>query len=168
MLPYSVVPDEATRMRWLIMAGLLPICFAAMVAVLRGTLGGLVGAAEWDRARNEFRLRREWLEARFLHGLAQLDPSERRQWERANWHDEVTWARDRQTGRFLALVEVHFDPDPDQDEILTDSSRRHATVVFEYVRGQWRTDGRRLDELSPHETFLRNFRYERVPPPPKV
>lgn len=153
-------------MRWLIAAGLLPICFAAMVAVLRSTLGGMAGPEHWDRARDEFRLRREWLEARFLNGLAQLDPSERRRWERANWHDDVTWARDRQTGRFLALVEVHFDPD--RDEIVPDTSRHHATVVFEYVRGQWRTDGRRLDELSPHEAFLRNFRYEPVPPPPKV
>jgi hypothetical protein len=153
-------------MRWLIAAGLLPICFAAMVAVLRSTLGVLMRSAEFDRARDQFRLRREWLEARFLDGLAQLDPSERLRWDEAHWHDPVTWARDRQTGRFLALVEVHFDPD--RYELDPDVGRRHATVVFEYARGQWRADGRRLDELRPHEAFLRHFRFEPVPLPPKL
>jgi hypothetical protein len=154
-------------MRWLIVAGLLPICFAAMVAVLRSTWHGMTGPApEWERAREAFRLRREWLEARFLHGLSQFDPAEGQRWERAQWHDDVTWARDRQTGRFLALVEVHFDPDPHEAD--PDPSHRHATVVFEYVRGQWRADGRRLDALRPHEAFQRNFRYEPVLPPPKV
>jgi hypothetical protein len=153
-------------MRWLIAVGLLPICFAATVAVLRRSVGGMMRSARFDRARDQFRLRREWLEARFLDGLAQLDPSERLRWEEAHWHNEVTWARDRQTGRFLALVEVHFDPD--RYELDPDVCRRHATVVFEYTRGQWRADGKRLDELRPHEAFLRNFRYERVSPPPRL
>lgn len=151
-------------MRWLIVAGLLPICFAAMVAVLRSTWHVMTGPTSyWERARDEFRLRREWLEAGFLDGLAQLDPAESRRWEQATWHDEVAWARDRQTGRFLALVEVHFEPDA--HEAVAGATRRHATVVFEYVRGQWRADGRRLDELRPQEAFQRNFRYEPVPPP---
>ncbi len=154
-------------MRWFIVAGLLPICFAAMVAVLRSTLHGMAGPSpQWERARDEFRLRREWLEAQFLDGLAQLDPAERRRWEQASWHDEVAWARDRQTGRFLALVEVHFDGNACKREL--DAAKQHATIVFEYVRGQWRTDGRRLDELRPQEALRRNFRYEPVTPPPKV
>ena len=102
-------------MRWVIGVGLLPICFAAMVAVLRRSVGGMMRLARFDRARDQFRLRREWLEARFLDGLAQLDPSERLRWEEANWHNEVTWARDRQTGRFGPLLPPEEAPRPYSD-----------------------------------------------------
>ena len=42
-------------------------------------------------------------------------PSSGSRWEEAHWHDEVLWARDRQTRRLLALIGVHFEPDPFDD-----------------------------------------------------
>ena len=54
----------------------------------------------------------------------------------------------------LALV----DPDPFDD--LPDHPPRNATALFEYHRGRWRSEGTHLDEVQPHEAFLRNRRFE--------
>jgi hypothetical protein len=111
-------------------------------------------------ARAQFRQQREWLEARFLSALARVDPVERARWEDAHWHDEVLWARDRQTRVFLALIGVHFDG-PAFDE-LGEPQPRHATALFEYRKGRWSADGKRLDEIRPDEAVLRNHRFEPV------
>jgi hypothetical protein len=147
-------------MRWLIGAMLLPGALLALVVLVRRSLRSLYRAVQVEQARDLFRLRREWLEARFLDELGRIDPVERLRWEDAHWHDEVIWARDRQTGRLLALIGVHFDAD--LFDAISDAPHRHSTVVFEFHRGRWRADGRRLDEVRPHEAFLRNHRFEPV------
>lgn len=149
-------------MRWLIGAMLLPGCLAALVVLLRRSSRGLVRSVQVEQARDLFRLRREWLEARFLDVLGKTDPVERLRWEDSRWHDEVVWARDRHTGRLLALIEVHFDADLYESLGEGLASERHATVVFEFHRGRWRADGRRLDEVRPQEAFHRNGRFEPV------
>ena len=88
------------------------------------------------------------------------DPLEAARWEDAHWHDEVLWARDRQTRRLLALIGVHFDPRP-----IDDSAPRHATALFEYRKGRWLAEGKRLDEIRPDEAVLRHHRFEAVTPP---
>src|SRR5690606_34092208 len=100
--------------------------------------------------------RREHLEAGFVAALSRFDAEEGARWDDARWHDEVLWARDRQTRRFLALVCVHFEPD------LFDASqlRRHATAVFEFHKGRWRAEGKRLDQIRPDEAVGRNRRFE--------
>jgi hypothetical protein len=144
-------------MRLLIAALLLPGCLVLLAWLLRRSAWSLARTDQVEQAREEFRLRREWLEVGFLHALEQIEPEERQRWEEAQWLDDVIWARDRPTGRLLALIGVHFEPNP-----LEDPSHRHATVVFEYHRGRWRTDGRRLDEVRPQDAFLRSGRFEPV------
>lgn len=144
-------------MGWLIWAVLLPSCVIATALVLRRWIHQFGDVVAMERAQREFRCRREWLEASFLAVLGRVDPLERIRWDFATWQDEVIWARDRQTGRLLALVAVHFEFDALFD--LPDHPPRHATVVFEYARGQWRTDGRRLDEIRPSEAFLRHRQF---------
>ena len=85
-------------------------------------------------------------------------PAEGQRWEAAQWHDEVLWARDRQTRYLLALVCVHFDPGP-FDEF---PGRRHATAVFEFRKGHWCVEGKSLDEMRPDEAVGRNQRFEAV------
>ena len=92
-----------------------------------------------------FHQQREWLEARFISALGKFDPAEGQRWEAAQWHDEVLWARDRQTRHLLALVCVHFDPGP-FDEF---PGRRHATALFEFRKGHWCVEGKNLDEMRP-------------------
>ena len=45
----------------------------------------------------------------------------------AHWHDEVLWARDRQTRHLLALVCVHFEPAP-FDDCSQMPTARHGPV----------------------------------------
>jgi len=148
-------------MRWIIIGLVLPASLAATWLILRLSLRQIFDVMQADQAREQFRLRRESMEARFLNLLAKSDPNERLRWEDAHWHDEVVWARDRQTRRFLALVWVHFDADR-LDAQDSGHRSRLATVVFEHYRGQWHAEGKRLDEIRPDEAFLQHQRFEPI------
>jgi hypothetical protein len=145
-------------MGWLIWAGILPICLVAAGCILQRPLRLLLEDLHVDSARESFRQQREMLEARFVTALSRVDPAEGRKWDDAHWHDEVLWARDRQSRHFLALVCVHFDGNPFEQS----PSGRHATAVFEYRKDRWYAEGRRLDEIRPDEAVGRNRRFEPV------
>ena len=147
-------------MGFLIWVGVVPPCLVAAWLLLRRPLRQFREDRHVGRARELFRLQREWLEARFLGSLAKVDPLERVRWEDAHWHDEVIWARDRQSRAFLALIGVHFDATSFDD--LGDPRPRNATALFEYRKGRWFAEGKRLDELRPDEAVLRGHRFEAV------
>ena len=151
-------------MGWIIWGVVLPSCLVAAWLIVRKPLRQVVEELHVDQARLLFRQQREWLEARFLKAMGKVDPIERLRWEDANWHDEVIWARDNQTRRLLALVEIHFDPAPD-DEDAPESTAQHATALFEYRRGRWIADGKRLDATRPVDAMVRHGRFEPVAPP---
>jgi hypothetical protein len=142
----------------LIGAGILFAGVLMTSMVLRRPLRQIVEDMNLDHARALFRRKREWLEARFISVLSQVDPAEGQRWESAHWHDEVLWARDRQTRHLLALVCVHFESDPFE----LSGVPRHATVVFEFRKGCWCAEGKRLDEMRPDEAIGRNQRFEAV------
>src|SRR5438874_1410095 len=147
-------------MGWLISARVLPVCIIAVGLLLLWPALHVVRSMRVDRARDLFRLRREWLEAHFLSALGRLDPAERLRWEEAHWHDEIVWARDRQTRRLLALIGVHFDAESMSE--FPGYPPRHATALFEYHKGRWHAEGKRIDEIRPDEAFLRLQRFEPV------
>jgi hypothetical protein len=150
----------------LIWAGILLACIFIAWMVLRRPLRQIVDDVNVDHARELFHRQREWLEARFISALSHTDPTEGQRWETAHWHDEVLWARDRQTRHLLALVCVHFEPGP--FDLL--SNPRHATALFEFRKGHWWVEGKRLDEMRPDEAVGRNQPYEAVavtPPNPR-
>lgn len=142
----------------LIGAGILLGCGVAAWAILKRPVRQLLEEVHVEQARASFHQRREWLEARFISALLQVDPAEGQRWENAQWHDEVTWARDRRSRYLLALVGVHFEPGTFDLPAIT----KHATAVFEYRRGRWCVEGRRLDEMRPDEAIGRNQRFEAV------
>jgi hypothetical protein len=142
----------------LIGAGILFACLFVAWAVLRRPLRQIVDDVHVDHAGVLFHQQREWLEARFISALSQVDPAEGQRWENAHWDDEVLWARDRRTRDLLALVCVHFDPGP--FELL--HGERHATALFEFRKGRWCVDGKRIDEMRPDEAVSRNQRFEAV------
>jgi hypothetical protein len=144
-------------MNWLIWAGVLPVCLVAAVLLLQRPLRLLFEDLHVDQARESFHHHREWLEARFVSALGRVDPAEGTRWEEAHWHDEVLWARDRKTRHFLALVCVHFEGNP-----FDHAPTRLATAVFEYRKGRWHAEGKRLDEVRPDEAVGRDRRYEPV------
>lgn len=149
-------------MGWFIWGVVLPTCLVAAWLIVRKPLRQVVEELNLDQARLLFRQQREWLEARFLNAMGKADPIERLRWEDANWHDEVHWARDNQTRRLLALVEIHFDPDPEDD--AEEGPARHATALFEYRRGRWIADGKRIDATRPIDAMVRHGRFEPVAP----
>jgi hypothetical protein len=143
-------------MLWMIWAGMLALCVAAAWLVLRRPFRHVVEEMHVDHARDQFHRQREWLEARFLTALGRINPAERIRWDVAHWHDEIVWARDRQSRNLLALIGVHFDANPFDDP--PEPTPRHATALFEFRKGRWAADGKRLDELRPDEAFLRHQR----------
>jgi hypothetical protein len=160
-LKISCAAGKDSTMRWIIIGLVLPASLAATWLILRHSMRQIFEVMQADQAREQFRLRREGMEARFLGALARIDPDERLRWEDAHWHDEVVWARDRQTRRFLALVWVHFDADPTEPK-YADHPSRPATIVFEHYRGRWHAEGKRLDEIRPDEAFLQHQRFEPI------
>ncbi|MFO0908950.1 MAG: hypothetical protein U0794_11420 [Isosphaeraceae bacterium] len=131
----------------IIWGGVVPACLLAAWFILRRPVRHLAEDLRLDGARSQFRRQREWLEVRFLNGLSRLDPVERTRWEDAHWQNEVVWARDRQTRTLLALVSVLF-PEPGFDE-FGEPRPRHATALFEFKKGRWIAEGRRLDQVHP-------------------
>ncbi len=145
-------------------AGLI-VCLGLLTAwrIVRRPIALYAEEQRADDARTEFRMQREWLEARFLTQLGRIDPVERIRWEDAHWRDEVVWVRERQTRIFLALIGVHFEGQS-FDEFGVPSTRQ-ATALFEFRNRRWHAEGKRLDEVRPHEAVLRNHRFEPVATP---
>jgi hypothetical protein len=144
---------------WLIGLLLLPGVAVAGWFLAARPLRDFLDTLRFDQARLQFRQQREWLEARFLSALGRTDPLEAARWDDAHWHNDVRWARDRQTRRLLALICVEFDANPFEDTV------RHATALFEYRKGRWFADGKHVDALRPDEALRRHGRYDPVTPP---
>jgi len=140
--------------------GILPACLIAFVLIVRRPARQFAEEIHLDHARELFRQQREWLEPRFLTALGKADPIEGIRWEEAQWHNEILWARDRQTRRLLAMIAVHFNASPFED--AGEPFTRHATALFEFRKGRWFAEGKRLDEVQPNELVGRNQRFEAV------
>lgn len=144
----------------IIWGGVVPGCLVAAWLILRRPVRLFAESRMLDNGRARFRREREWLEARFLTALARVDPMERLRWEDAQWQNEAVWCRDRQTRTLLALIGVHFDEQAFDG--LGETHPRHATALFEFRRGRWHAEGKRLDQLCPDEVMLRSQRFEPV------
>lgn len=142
----------------LIAAGTLLLCLLAAWAVLRRPVRQIVEDVRVEHARALFHRNRERLEARFISTLERSDPDEAERWEAARWDDDVLWARDRHTHHLLALTGVEFEPAPFELSF----GHSHATAIFEFHKGQWCTQGKRVDEMRPEEAIGLFRRFETV------
>ncbi len=141
----------------LIGSGIVLVCFTAGWLIIRRPLREVVEEVHFEQARVLFRQQREWLEARFVTVIGQLDLAAGKRWESADWDDEVLWARDRSTRRLQALVGVHFDGPYNPLH-----QPGHSTAVFEFHHGRWRVEGRRLDLTRPEQAVGRDQPFEAV------
>ena len=151
--------DRGLDMGLLIGTGILFTCGLAAWVILRRPILQIVEDVHVDHARALFHQRREWLEARFVSALARTDPAEGQRWENAQWHDEVLWARDRQTSPAAGAWSASSSS---PGRSTRSRLRRHATALFEYRKGRWYAEGQRLDETRPDEAVGRNQRFEAV------
>lgn len=147
--------------QWVIGIGLLPLCGLAAWTLSKRMFRTVLDQMREDQARRLFRIRRESLEWAFLRDLGRRDPVERLRWEDARWQDTVHWARDRVSHRLLALVGVEFAAKAGDYSLGSEI----ATALFTFRGGQWTTEGRFLDDLSPVQAFRQNKRLEAVTPP---
>ena len=147
-----------STMALLIAAAVLSGCILASWAILRRPVRRIVEDVRLEHARALFHRNRERLEARFLTALERTEPTESELWESAHWHDDVLWARDRQTNHLLALTCVEFEPEPFE----LSSERRHATAIFEFHNGHWCAQGKHFDEIRPDEAIDLFRRFETV------
>ena len=137
--------------------------------VVLSAIVGALAAGAWlvrrqqvitlEQARQTFRLRREWLEADFVsHAEASGKPRGPR-WMNCDFDDDVSFARDRRSGRYRALVGVTISFEAiaggGMEDVEAVSNLRAATVVFRLDGAEWRADGRALFNLNPSEAIAR-------------
>jgi len=116
-----------------------------------------------NRARKLFHLRREWLEARFFTLAATSGKPRGLEWVDCDFDDDVSFARDRNTGQLRALVGVTIRFRAVEGGGMEDNPNvgnlRAASAVFHLDGDQWGTDGRVVFNLSPVQAIA-HYRQE--------
>lgn len=147
-----------------------------LVAIALLTIGGLVAItffvrsifrplqaarrlAEAEQAMRQFRMQREFLEAKFFD-MARVSGKPRGlKWLDGDWQSEVTFARACDTGLLTAFAGLHVRFEAieggDMEGIAAVDTVRDAAAVFQYQRGRWGTGGRVLMNMNPTEALMR-------------
>ncbi len=114
---------------------------------------------ESRRALEEFRRRRELLEARFFDIASGLGKPRGLRWLDCDWQDAVSFARDRRTGLLTAFVAVNIRFEAiaggDMEDVAAVGNIRDAAAVFHYQHGRWGTGGRALFNMNPADALVR-------------
>ena len=148
----------------------LAIAFVVVVVLGWRPVSAVLREIRTERARELFHLQRERLEAKFMAMAAKSGKPRGLRWLDADWENAVRYVRDRHSGDLAALVgiTVSFEaiPGGGMEDNPNVSNLRDATAVFNYVRGQWITEGRALFNMSPDGAIDRyHDQYEPVPAP---
>lgn len=110
-----------------------------------------------EDVRDLFHLRREMLEARFLTLAAASGKPRGLTWVDCEFDDHVSFARDRISRQFRALVAVTIRFEAVEGGGMEDNPNvgnlRAATAVFKFDNGQWTTEGRAIFNLNPEEAI---------------
>jgi hypothetical protein len=119
--------------------------------------------ASIERARKLFHLQRERLEHRFFVLAANSGKPRGLEWVDCDFEDEVSFARDRHSGRLRALVGVTVRFRAVEGGGMEDNPNvgnlRAASAIFHLDGSDWGTDGRVLFNLNPAQA-IRHFRQE--------
>jgi hypothetical protein len=135
-------------------AGAVTACWLAARRPLRTSI---------ERARKLFHLQREHLEFRFFTIAARSGKPRGLEWVDCDFEDEVSFARDRTTGRLRALVGLtirfraieggEMEDNPNADNL------RAASALFHLEGSDWGTEGRAIFNLNPTEA-IQHYRQE--------
>ncbi|MFV0443019.1 MAG: hypothetical protein ACK5Q5_05575 [Planctomycetaceae bacterium] len=129
--------------------------------------------ARWMRRREEahavqqFRVRREQLEAKFLELASTLGKPRGVRWKQCDWGPEVAFARDRASGLITAFTSVNVSFEAveggDMEDVEHVGLLRDGCAMFHYQQGQWGTGGRVVFNMNPQEALTRfEHQYEGV------
>jgi hypothetical protein len=110
------------------------------------------------RARREFHLRREQLEAKFLQRAGESGKPRGLRWADCDFENDVTYARDKRSGRLSAFVGVTISFEAIEgggmEDVEAVGNLRAATAVFNFdEERQWYTEGRAIFNLNPAEAI---------------
>jgi len=120
-----------------------------------------------EQALTRFQQQREHLEADFLQTAARSGKPRGLRWKHCEWQSDPVFARDKNTRELTALVGVTIQFEAiegsDMEGLPAVGNLRHASGVFFFRGGRWRTAGKAVFNLDPSET-LEHFKqqYERV------
>ncbi|HTU27200.1 MAG TPA: hypothetical protein VMF30_17465 [Pirellulales bacterium] len=107
------------------------------------------------RARRDFHLHREHLEARFIKLAGSSGKPRGLDWVRCEFDDSVIYARDRQSGELSAFVAIVIGFEAIEgggmESVEAVGNLRAGTAVFRLHQGNWSTDGRAIFNLNPTE-----------------
>lgn len=140
---------------------LLGIGIGVVAGILAFRLWKPLRARWWvntfEKARKQFHLERERLEARFFEMAGKSGKPRGLVWADCDFEDDVAYARDRRSGELVSLVGVTIrftavEGGP-MEEVEAVHNLRAATAVFHYQRGKWQTFGRALFNLNPTEAI---------------
>jgi hypothetical protein len=118
-------------------------------------------------AAARFQQQREHLEADFLRAANRSGKPRGLCWKACDWQREVLFARDKKSGELTALVGVTIQFEAvegsDMEGLPAVGNLRHASGVFFFRGGRWRTAGRAVFNLNPGEA-IEHFKgqYDRV------
>ncbi|HZN35133.1 MAG TPA: hypothetical protein VFB80_14995 [Pirellulaceae bacterium] len=110
-----------------------------------------------ERARKLFHLQRERVEHRLFMLASKSGMPRGLEWVECDFEDDVSFARDRHTGRLRALVAVTIrfkaiEGGPMEDNPNVDNLRA-ASAVFHLDGDDWGTDGRVMFNVNPTEAI---------------
>jgi hypothetical protein len=145
---------------WWLAAGTLLLLLAAGVPAIMWWKRNRQ-AAMLEFAQHAFRLKREYLEAKFFELAANSGKPRGLQWVGCDFDNDVAYAKDRETGELTALVGITIRfaaiEGGGMEEVEAVGNLRAATAVFQFRDRQWRSDGRAIFNLNPAEA-IRHFR----------
>ncbi len=135
------------------------VVLAGLVWASLGPLRRRWRRREEERAIQQFRLRREMLEARFFDLARTRGKPRGLRWADCEWRREVTFARQRGTGLLTAFVgvQIRFEAieGGEMEGVAAVGNIRDAAAVFHYRRGRWGTGGRALFNMGPADALVR-------------
>ncbi len=113
----------------------------------------------YQQAREQFRRRREQLEAQFVDHMNATGRPRGLRWKHCEFEDQVWYAVDRRTGHLVALVAVTvaFEAKPGEgmEEVEAVGRLRSATALFFHGPQGWSGQGQVLFNLMPQEVLER-------------
>ncbi len=143
-----------------IAGGLVLALGAALVIVLARRRTDANRRSQLIEAQHQFRRSREQLEAKFLDRAAATGRPRGLRWADCEFENDVTYARDRQTGVLSAFVAVTIKFEAiaggGMEEVEAVGNAKYATAVFNFdPKRHWITDGRAIFNLNPSEAVRR-------------
>jgi hypothetical protein len=103
---------------------------------------------------------REQLEAKFLQRAGLTGKPRGLRWADCEFENDVSYARDRQSGRLSAFVAVSIKFEAIEgggmEEVEAVGNAKYATAVFHFdPKHHWTTEGRAIFNLNPSEAVRR-------------